>query len=104
MSGQEELVCVRTCQGWHLAQIYKSKLEAAGLPVLLKYEALGLVYGLTVDGLGEVRIMVPQAYAEEAEALLADVQDAQDEEWGEVGESYPSDESEDPPEGTPEPK
>jgi hypothetical protein len=87
-----------------LAQIYKSKLEAAGLPVLLKYEALGLVYGLTVDGLGEVRIMVPQAYAEEAEALLADVQDAQDEEWGEVGESYPSDESEDPPEGTPEPK
>lgn len=103
MSEAEDLVCVRTCQGWHLAQIYKSKLEAAGLPVLLKYEALGLVYGLTVDGLGEVRIMVPKAYADEAEELLADVPDAQLEEWDELGESYPSDETEDPAEGTPQP-
>lgn len=100
MSETEELVCVRTCQGWHLAQIYKSKLEAAGLPVLLKYEALGLVYGLTVDGLGEVRIMVPKAYADEAEALLTDLPDTPQEEWGELGESNPINENEDPPEGS----
>jgi hypothetical protein len=72
MTEKTELVCVRTCQGWDLAQIYKSKLEAAGIPVLLKHEAAGLVFGLTVDGLGQVRIMVPETCAAEAEALLQD--------------------------------
>ena len=56
MSDQSALVCVHTCQGWDLAQIFKSKLEAAGIPVLLKYESAGLVFGITVDGLGEVKI------------------------------------------------
>lgn len=70
---EPELVCVRTCQGWEVAQVFKSKLEAAGIPVLLKYEAIGLVYGITVDGLGQVRIMVPQTYATEAKALLEDM-------------------------------
>lgn len=74
MSEEPELVQVRTCQGWHVAQIYKSKLEAAGVPTLLKYEALGLVYGLTVDGLGEVRVLVPKEYEEKAAALLEEVE------------------------------
>ena len=67
-----KLVSVRTCQGWDVAQIYKSKLEAMGIPVLLKYESLGPVYGITVDGLGRVRILVPEVHAAEAEALLED--------------------------------
>jgi hypothetical protein len=75
MAKEPELVCVRTCQGLDLAQIYRSKLEAMDIPVLLKYESAGLVYGITVDGLGRVRVMVPQPYAEEAEALLADLTD-----------------------------
>jgi len=70
MTEEKELSCVHSCQGWDLAQIFRSKLEAAGIPVLLKYDSASLVFGLTVDGLGEVRIMVPQAYASEAEALL----------------------------------
>jgi hypothetical protein len=70
MSEEPQLVCVYTCQGWDVAQIYKSKLEAAGIPVLLSYESAGLVYGITVDGLGAVRVMVPERYAAEAEALL----------------------------------
>jgi hypothetical protein len=70
MSEEPELVCVHTSQGWDVAQIYKGKLEAAGIPVLLKYESAGLVYGITVDGLGAVRIMVPETYASEAERLL----------------------------------
>lgn len=71
-----ELVCVRTCQGWDVAQIYKSKLDAADIPALLTYESAGLIYGITVDGLGEVRVMVPKAYADEARALLADMEEA----------------------------
>jgi hypothetical protein len=73
MVEESELICVRVCQGLDLAQIYRSKLEALGIPVLLKYESAGLVFGITVDGLGRVRVMVPQAYADEAEALLADL-------------------------------
>ena len=67
---EEKLVRVHTSQDWELAQIFKSKLEAAGIPALLQYESVGLVYGITVDGLGAVRIMVPESYASEAKALL----------------------------------
>ncbi len=74
MAEEPDLVCVRTCQGWHLAQIYKSKLEAAGIPVLLKYESAGLVFGITVDGLGEVRVLVPEILADDARALLEDME------------------------------
>jgi len=52
------------------AQIIKGRLESEGIPVLLRYESAGLVYGLTVDGLGEVKIMVPKALAEEAKEIL----------------------------------
>jgi hypothetical protein len=75
MAEGPKLICVRTCQGLDLAQIYKSKLEALGIPVLLKYESAGLVYGITVDGLGAVHVMVPEPQAAEAEALLADLTD-----------------------------
>ena len=39
MTQVPDLICVRTCQGIDLAQIYKSKLEAAEIPALLKYES-----------------------------------------------------------------
>lgn len=75
MAEDRELICVRACQGWDLAQIFKSKLEAAGIPVLLKYDAASIVFGITVDGLGRVRILVPQSYAAEAEQLLSEQRD-----------------------------
>jgi hypothetical protein len=78
MSKEPELVCVHTCQGWDVAQIYKGKLEAAGIPVLLQYESAGLVFGITVDGLGAVRIMVPEAHASEAERLLEESDEGPD--------------------------
>lgn len=70
MTEEQELVCVHSCQGWDLAQVFKSKLEAMDIPVLLKYESASLIFGITVDGLGKVRIMVPEEYAAEAKALL----------------------------------
>jgi hypothetical protein len=78
MTEEQELICVHSCQGWDLAQIFRSKLEAAGIPVLLKYDSASLVFGITVDSLGKVRIMVPQAYASEAEALLEVGEDLQE--------------------------
>lgn len=74
-----ELVTVYTAQGMLAAQIIKGKLESAGIPALLKYESLGQIYGLTVDGLGLVRVQVPIALAAEAEALV--VEDAPDDDY-----------------------
>ena len=70
MTEKQDLVCVHSCQGWDLAQIFRSKLEAMDIPVLLKYDSASLVFGITVDSLGEVRIMVPEEYATDAKALL----------------------------------
>jgi hypothetical protein len=69
MSAREQLVTVRTAK-YMEAQIIKGRLESEGIPVLLSYESAGLVYGITIDGLGEVKIMVPQRLAEEAKEIL----------------------------------
>jgi hypothetical protein len=69
MSASEQLVTVCTVR-YMEAQIMKGRLESEGIPVLLSYESAGLVYGLTVDGLGEVKIMVPKHLAEEAREIL----------------------------------
>ena len=66
------LATIYTSQGMLAAQVIKGKLESAGIPVLLKYESLGQIYGLTVDGLGLVRVQVPAELAEQAEALLVE--------------------------------
>jgi hypothetical protein len=38
--------------------------------VLLDYESIGPVIGITVDGLGEVHILVPTRHADAAQALI----------------------------------
>ena len=71
MGGKSKLVSVYS--GNYLqAQIVKGRLESEGVPSLLRYEGAGLVYGVTVDGLGEARVMVPEALADEAKAIVAD--------------------------------
>ena len=69
MSEREQLATVCTAR-YMEAQIIKGRLESEGIPVLLSYESAGLVYGLTVDGIGEVRIMVPKRLAEQAKEIL----------------------------------
>ncbi|MBC7264120.1 MAG: DUF2007 domain-containing protein [Chloroflexi bacterium] len=65
-----DLVTVYISQGHLAARVIKAKLEAEGIPALLNYDSAGLVFGLTVDGLGEVRVMVPAAYQEQATEVL----------------------------------
>jgi len=69
MSARERLVTVYTAR-YMEAQIIKGRLESEGIPVLLSYESAGLVYGITIDGLGEVKVMVPKRLAEEAKEIL----------------------------------
>jgi len=69
MSAREQLVTVYTAR-YMEAQIIKGRLESEGIPVLLSYESAGLIYGITIDGLGEVKVMVPEHLAEEAKEIL----------------------------------
>ena len=65
-----DMTVVYTAGGLLKAQVIKSKLQEAGIPVLLDYESVGRIIGITVDGLGAVRVLVPEDRAEEAEALI----------------------------------
>ena len=69
MSESKSLVTVRTAN-YMEAHIIKGRLESQGIPVLLRFESAGLVYGITVDGLGQVKVMVPRHLAEEAKEIL----------------------------------
>jgi hypothetical protein len=66
----DDLVVVFRAAGLSEAQIIKGFLESAEIPVHLAYESAGAVYGLTVDGLGEVRVKVPAEFAPLALELL----------------------------------
>lgn len=65
-----DFVEIHTVQGELTAHAIKSHLESEGIPVLLQYESVGAVYGLTVNGLGEVKILVPQDFLEEAKQII----------------------------------
>ena len=69
---EPDLVEVYISHGHLRAHVAKSKLEAAGIPALLSYQAASLIFGLTVDGIGEVRVMVPHRFASEARDVLAE--------------------------------
>jgi hypothetical protein len=65
-----DLTTIYTAAGLTNAQVIKAKLEAAGIHALLDYESLGPIIGITVDGLGEVRVLVSNKDAEEARSLI----------------------------------
>jgi len=52
------------------AKIITGRLETGGIPTRLKYEAAGAIYAITIDGLGEVKILVPIEDFSRARALL----------------------------------
>ena len=64
------LTVVHVAQGMLRAQVIRAKLEEAGIPVMLGYESVGQIMGITVDGLGEVHVLVPTRCADEAQALI----------------------------------
>ncbi len=52
------------------AQIIKGLLESEDIPVRIKQEAIGKVYGLSTNGLGQIRILVPADKKAQADLLL----------------------------------
>lgn len=66
------LTVVASASGMMTAQILKSKLESAGIAVVLDYESAGVLFGITMSGhpLSQVRLLVAHADAEEAKRIL----------------------------------
>lgn len=81
----DSLVVVFRAAGMPKAELVRGLLESEDIPVHLQYESAGPVYGLTVDGLGEVKVCVPEAYVEDARALLRALR-SRDGSWGEEEE------------------
>jgi hypothetical protein len=58
------------------ANLIKGRLESEEIPVMLKYEIAGQLYGITVDGLSEVRVLVPKELQHEAAEIIDDIQNS----------------------------
>lgn len=67
---ETRLAVVVVAYGQMQAQIIKSKLESEGIPVALQFEPAGQLYGISIDGLGAVNVLVPESELERARRLL----------------------------------
>jgi hypothetical protein len=80
MEGEDWQV-ISTTSGLIKARIIEGRLEAEGIPVRLQYEPIGEIYAITVDGLGEVQILVPEQWVEHARCVLAVQYTEEDLDW-----------------------
>jgi hypothetical protein len=78
---EEKWETVYTASGITNANIVVGRLETEGIPTRLKYEAVGAIYAITIDGLGKVDILVPLPCLEKAREILSRTYDDQDMEW-----------------------
>jgi hypothetical protein len=72
---------VSIASGMINANIIVGRLETEGIPTKLKYEAVGPIYAITIDGLGEVKVMVPSEYVDLAHAVLSRTYEEDDLDW-----------------------
>ncbi|HOG18433.1 MAG: hypothetical protein A4E73_00418 [Syntrophaceae bacterium PtaU1.Bin231] len=56
--------------GMTQARIIAGRLEAEGIATHLQYDAATTIYAITIDGIGEVRILVPPDDAARAMEIL----------------------------------
>ena len=70
MPEETGLTTVYLANGQPEAEIIKGRLESEGVPAMLRYESAGVVYGLTIDGLGQVEVQVPSSLAQHAREIL----------------------------------
>jgi len=70
LSKDDELVEVYFARNAMEAQVIKGLLESFDIPCFLKSNAAPSVHIFTMDGMAEVRVMVPVAMAAEAKELI----------------------------------
>lgn len=77
---------ISTTSGLIKARIIEGRLEAEGIPVRLQYEPIGAIYAITVDGLGEVQILVPEQWVGHARRVLEVQYSEEDLDWKDSGQ------------------
>ncbi len=70
MSKSEKLVEVYKANSEMEAQVIKSLLESYDIPCFLKSHAAPSVHVFTIDGMGEVKVMVWDSMADRARKLI----------------------------------
>ncbi len=70
MKSNEKMVQVYHAHSEMEAQVIKGLLESYNIPCFLKSNAAPSVHPFTVDGMGEVRIMVLESLAPQARELI----------------------------------
>ena len=70
MSSRNEVEVLRV-EGAVNAEPILAALRANGIPAAVVGEAAGRVYGLTLDGLGSVGVVVPAEFEQQARDLIA---------------------------------
>ncbi len=63
-----QVVCVAS--GITNAHLVVGRLKAEGIATHLIYETVGILYATNLDGLGEVKILVPEEELEKARMVL----------------------------------
>ena len=76
MSKDRKLVEVYKSASEMEAQVIRGLLESYGIPCLLKSNAAPSVHVFTVDGMGEVRVMVQDSMLARARELIKGQDDA----------------------------
>lgn len=69
------------------ANIIKGRLASEDIPCLFQYDAAGTIYAITIDGLGEVKILVPADLLDKARSVLSQSYDEGDLDWETVESS-----------------
>ena len=76
MTENTEMVAVYKATSEMEAQVIRGMLESYGIPSLLKSHAAPSVHMFTVDGMGEVNVMVMSSMADRARELILSDKDA----------------------------
>ena len=70
VKANDDFVVVVRVYGHEKAHLLKSRLEFENIPAQIKYDVAGKLYGIGIDGLGEIRILVPSRYFKKAQNLI----------------------------------
>ena len=70
MKNRDKMVEIYKAPNEMEAKVIKSLLESYDIPCFLKSHAAPSVHLFTVDGMGEVKVMVLESMADEAKSLI----------------------------------
>jgi len=79
MENENDLKELIVVEGLMEAEIIKSKLESFEIPCVLKFESAGRLMGITMNGLGEVQVMVSPGDYDEALEIMNSESDSNEE-------------------------